>query len=124
MKNRTWIIIFAVVLTACAGIYFLMSDGFSASDTVGIYKDGKLVERVNLKMETVRREITLTGESGKNVIQISDGHIKMLTAECPDQVCVNHGELTDSGGPIVCLPNKVVIRWENSPDDYDVKAGV
>lgn len=124
MKNRTWIIIFAIVLIACAGLYFVILNGFSSSDIIGIYHNGELIEKVNLSMESTEREITLSGEIGENIIQISDGHIKMLSAECPDQVCVNHGELTKGGTPIVCLPNKIVIKWENSSDSYDVKTGV
>ncbi len=100
-----------------------MSNGLSSSDTVGIYQNGELVEKIRLD-EGVNREITLKGDSGENVIKISNGHIKMLKAECPDQVCVNHGELSKGGTPIVCLPNKIVIKWETDSDSYDAKAGV
>ena len=124
MKNRTWIIIFAMVISLCAVLYFLMSNGFSSTSTVGIYQNGELVEKIDLNSVTTEREITLTGDSGKNTILVLHGKIKMLSAECPDKVCVEHGELHQGGTPIVCLPNKIVIKWENSDQSYDAKTGV
>lgn len=38
----------------------------------------------------------------------------MLEADCPDQVCVHAGWLTDSAAPIVCLPHRLVIRLEQT----------
>lgn len=124
MKNRTWIIIFAIVISLCAVVYFLISNGFSSTSTVGIYQNGELVEKIDLNSVTTEREITLKGDCGENTILVSHGKIKMLSAECPDKVCVNHGELAQGGTPIVCLPNKVVIKWENSGQSYDAKTGV
>ena len=79
---------------------------------------------IDLSKLDSERKITISGDNGKNVILAKKNSIKMLSAECPDKVCVNHGELKKGGAPIICLPNKLVIRWENSSDEYDVKTGV
>ena len=91
---------------------------------MGIYSNSKLVEKIDLSQVEQEREITISGKNGKNVILVDKNSIKMLSAECPDKVCVNHGELKKGGAPIICLPNKLVIRWENSTDEYDIKTGV
>lgn len=124
MKNRTWIIIFVLIISLCAVVWFLMSNAFSDGSTVGIYQNGELIEKIDLNCVTTDREITVDGENGSNVILVSHGKIKMLSAQCPDKVCVNYGELEHGGTPIVCLPNKIVIKWENSEQEYDAKAGV
>lgn len=46
----------------------------------------------------------------------------MLEAECPDHTCINMGWL-DSAAPIVCLPNRLVIRFAGADDNLDVIVG-
>lgn len=123
MKNRIWIIIFSVVAVLCLAIWLFFSNISSPSRVVGIYKDGSLVEKIDLNSVTGEREITLSGNYGDNVILVSNGRIEMKSADCPDKLCVEHGELKVSSSPIVCLPNKVVIKFENSTDGADAKTG-
>lgn len=123
MTNRIWIVVFSFVAVLCLALWLFISSVSSHSMIVGIYKDGSLVEKIDLNSVTGEREITLSGEYGDNVILVSNGHIKMKSADCPDKLCVNHGELKSSSSPIVCLPNKVVIKFENSTDGADAKTG-
>lgn len=123
MTNRIWIVVFSFVAVLCLALWLFISSVSSHSMIVGIYKDGSLVEKIDLNVVTGEREITLSGEYGDNVILVSNGHIKMKSADCPDKLCVNHGELKSSSSPIVCLPNKVVIKFENSTDGADAKTG-
>ena len=123
MTNRIWIVVFSFVALLCLGVWLFISNVSSPSRVVGIFKDGSLVEKIDLNSVTGEREITLSGEYGENVILVSNGHIEMKSAECPDKLCVKHGELKSSSSPIVCLPNKVVIKFENGTDGADAKTG-
>lgn len=123
MTNRIWMVVFSFVAVLCLALWLFISSVSSQSMIVGIYKDGSLVEKIDLNVVTGEREITLSGEYGDNVILVSNGHIKMKSADCPDKLCVNHGELKSSSSPIVCLPNKVVIKFEGSTDGADAKTG-
>lgn len=123
MTNRIWIVVFSFVALLCLGIWLFISNVSSQSLVVGIYKDGSLVEKIDLNSVTGEREITLSGDFGDNVILVSNGRIEMKSADCPDKICVEHGELKSSSSPIVCLPNKVVIKFEGSTDGADAKTG-
>ena len=123
MTNRIWIVVFSFVALLCLGIWLFISNVSSQSLVVGIYKDGSLVEKIDLSSVTGEREITLSGDLGDNVILVSNGRIEMKSADCPDKICVEHGELKSSSSPIVCLPNKVVIKFEGSTDGADAKTG-
>lgn len=123
MTNRIWISIFSVAAMLCLGVWLFISNASSQSMIVGIYKDGSLVEKIDLNSVTGEREITLSGDLGDNVILVSNGRIEMKSADCPDKICVEHGELKSSSSPIVCLPNKVVIKVEGSTDGADAKTG-
>lgn len=123
MKNRIWIIIFSAAALLCAAAWFFVSSFSSPTKIVGIYQNGSLVEKIDLNSVTEERKIVLSGEHGKNTVIASRGRIKMDSADCPDKICVKHGELESGGAPIVCLPNKVVIKFENVSDGADARTG-
>ena len=37
----------------------------------------------------------------------------MISADCPDKLCVNQHAISSNGETIVCLPNKVVVEVED-----------
>ena len=47
-----------------------------------------------------------------NTLVIKDGVADMVSADCPDQVCVKHTPISNAGETIICLPNKVVVTIE------------
>lgn len=55
---------------------------------------------------TTDREIEI---NDSNVCRIQDGKVKMVSADCPDQICIQESAIDENGGTIVCLPNKVVL---------------
>ena len=52
------------------------------------------------------------GTYESNQIRIQDRTVRMIEADCPDQICVNHLAISRDGESIICLPNKVVIAIE------------
>ncbi|HIS93241.1 MAG TPA: NusG domain II-containing protein [Candidatus Alectryocaccomicrobium excrementavium] len=39
-----------------------------------------------------------------------DGRARVLASSCPDQICVQSGEVSGAGRSIICLPNRAVIE--------------
>jgi hypothetical protein len=124
MKSRIWIIIFSAVVVICTAVWLLFSYLPFSQNVVGIYQDGKLVKKIDLNTVTNEYEIPISGDAGEDIILVSQGHIKMKSAQCPDKICVKHGELKSASSPIVCLPNKIVIKFEESSQSIDAKTGV
>ena len=59
-------------------------------------------------------ETITTGEPGaQNTIQVSGEGIAVIAADCPDQVCVRQGVRAHGSAPIVCLPNRLSIRFSD-----------
>ena len=56
--------------------------------------------------------------------EIKDGQVSVTEASCPDKVCVNHGPTDQTADPIVCLPNKLVVRVLAPGDDPNQLDGV
>lgn len=108
MSTKRWIIIFicfAVILAAAMCVIPMIK---SNSTTAGIFQDGVLLYEINVSSSDA--EYTVDYEGRENLIRVENGEIYMAHADCPDQVCVLHGPLTGAE-PIVCLPNRLVIRW-------------
>ena len=75
---------------------------------------------MEFSVKTVKKYTRLTeergaggadGAAGGATAAVQDGEIYMESAECPDQICVEHGPLRPGGTPIVCLPNRLSIQW-------------
>lgn len=58
--------------------------------------------------------LPLDSKYGHNKLVIENDSVRMLEADCPDQVCVHTGPISKPGQTIVCLPNRVVIEITGS----------
>lgn len=117
MKTKHWIMVFVGLALVLLAILLLRP---KQSGLVGIYRDGRLIETVDL---TKDRTIPLDGTAGGATAAVQDGEIYMESAECPDQICVEHGPLHPGGTPIVCLPNRLSIQWIERDAAVDAVSG-
>ena len=115
LKTKSWIIAIAAVLVLCAALSLWLLQRPAAGTVANIYQDGVCIRSVDLSAVTEPETFTIAGEHGVNTVLIEPGRICISGADCPDQVCVNAGWLSDSAAPIVCLPHRVVIRIESAP---------
>jgi hypothetical protein len=120
MKTRTWAALIAALLALFGALALWLSGRSAAGQVANIYVDGVCVRSVDLSQLKEPETYTMETEVGQNVIQIEPGRICVQEADCPDQVCVQAGWLTDSAAPIVCLPHRLVIRLEGSRAAEDV----
>lgn len=52
---------------------------------------------------------TITTSLGTNVVEVKDGRVRVLEADCPNQDCVNQGWIDSPSQQIVCLPHKLYV---------------
>lgn len=108
MKTRTWIGLIALAALLCGGLGLLLLSP-SQAQYAEIRSDGKLIQTVDLRID---QTFTVRSERGTNIITVADGKIAVTEADCPDGYCMARGYC--AGGPqIVCLPNRLVIRFTN-----------
>lgn len=101
-----------------------------------INEDSKVVAVISVNHEVVDR-IILTDHTGtdtfdlvqseneRNTIEVKDDRIRMKSATCSDQVCVNFGYISKPGETIVCLPHKILIEiqtMDGSTDDLIISS--
>ena len=121
MKQRVLIAvaaaIFAAGIVGCLLLLFAPSD----HNKVLIRRDGEVLYSLDLSKEKNRTFVIPYGGSS-NTIEMRDGRILVMEAECPDKVCVRTGWLSSSAIPIVCLPNHLEISFASGNDDIDAVA--
>lgn len=105
MKTKYWILALGVLFALCLGLsaaYLWVPEGTWAE----VWSDGKLLYRLDLSVDQV---LTVESAGGTNVIEVKAGKVSVIEADCPDGWCKLMGRR--SAGQIVCLPNRLVIRF-------------
>ena len=86
----------------------------SSKSTVAlIYREGEVVEEVDLE-----KERTFTLDEGEIEIEVKGGKIRIVKADCPRGICINSGWIRHTGQSIVCLPNKVLIETRSADTPF------
>jgi hypothetical protein len=114
IKTRTWVILILAFLAVCIAAALWLAGRSAPGKIANIYVDGVCVYSVDLTRVTETELYPIEDTLGKNVVCIEPGRICVQAADCPDQVCVEAGWLSDSALPIVCLPHRLVIRLEET----------
>lgn len=97
------ILILALLCVGFSALFILRSCG-KAGDTVQVYIDNELRSEYPLFIDG---EYSLNG--GTNILVIEDGTARVIYADCPKQVCVNQGRISEDYQRIVCAHNKIEI---------------
>ena len=123
MKSRSWAMLFAGLIAALLLVWKLLPGG--GGNTVGVYQDGALVKTIFLPHTGQPETFELSGVAGGNTIEVSKDGVRVVSAGCPDKLCVAHGYLKSGTEPIICLPNRLVIRFQEDArtDGADAVAG-
>ncbi len=120
-STKFWVVLIGVILVAAvAGMLVIQSVREEGAQVV-ITWNGEVDGTYSLEED---RTFVFEGENGGyNVVTIENGMVFMAEANCPDQVCVNHGPTNQTADPIVCLPNKLVVEV-SAPDSDNQLDGV
>ena len=120
MKTKFWIVLLVLLLAVSAAASLLLLKPGKIAAGAEIYSGGKLVRTVSLAMD---QEFTVPSpDGGFNTVTVKDGKIAVTSASCPDQYCARRG-FCNSGSPIVCLPNGLVIQFITENPEVDFAVG-
>lgn len=85
---------------------------FGNSAVALVYKEDVLLKELSLWENNI-----FSLREGNFRIEIKQGRVRVLTSDCPQQLCLNTGWIKYSGQMIICIPNKILIevKSENAP---------
>ncbi|MEK6264135.1 MAG: NusG domain II-containing protein [Clostridium sp.] len=113
MKKGDKIVVIILLITVILsfGGTLIYKNVIKGSEKIAIIKsDSKILRTIDLNKVVEEEEFTIKTESGHyNTILVKNGSIRVNDSDCLHQECVKMGEISDPGGLIVCLPNKLMI---------------
>lgn len=84
--------------------------------------DGHVVDRIDMAEVHEETSLELHGGGGSNVLEISPGGVRMVSADCPGGDCLRMAPLVSAKGAIVCLPHKLTVKLRMSNDGNTLDA--
>lgn len=112
-RNKISIVIIIILCILTLGSVFaiLFPKKSSGGYIADIYQNGTLIQSIPLYEVQASYSFEIKGENDcLNVVEVRPGTIAIVSADCPDKLCVHQGAVSNSLLPITCLPNRVVIQ--------------
>jgi hypothetical protein len=116
MKKGDIVIIIVIIIIAFVS-YMAVTLSRPAGSAVLITVDGALYRQFVLD-EKAEEHFTVETEAGYNVIEVKDGAIAVIEADCRDQICVHTKAARKGGDKIICLPHKLIISIQGEEDGH------
>lgn len=83
----------------------------------GFYRADPLSADVEYTVETPGTGSGADAEGGENLVRIHGGAVEVVSANCANQVCVEHDFIQEPDEQIVCLPHGLVIEVVEHEED-------
>lgn len=100
---RDFVAVAMVLAVLIASIVMLTA---KKGGTVEVYVDGKLTYSYSLDKN---RTFEVDCDNGKNVVEIKDGKVSVIDADCNNRACVKSKAISKKGEQIVCLQHKLIV---------------
>ena len=110
-RKNDLLLILALLLLA-AGVWLVLRLTRQAGGSVRVSVDGAAVAVFPLDADRV----WTWEETGVNVLRIENGKAAIVSADCPDKLCVGQGEICYAGESIVCLPHRLTVTVEGAAE--------
>ncbi len=124
MKTRTWILLFALLAAALTVLTVRTLTSRAEGTVAVVIQDGKVLREIDLSRVAEEYRFTVeTDDGGTNEILVQPGRICVSEANCPDQICVLRGWLSDEALPIVCAPHKLSVEIKGAGGGVDASTG-
>ncbi|EHN58149.1 NusG domain II-containing protein [Oenococcus kitaharae] len=78
--------------------------------TAVVTHKGQVVRKIRLTGHRGVTKYRFTNGKAYDVIVATGNEVRVIEANCPDQICVHHAPIDQAGQSIVCLPHKLIIE--------------
>ncbi len=113
MKNksvRNDIILLVSLLVIAALLWGVISALKKSGEYAVVIVDG--VETARYRLSSDVNDVIYSDGGHTNTLVIENGRASIVSADCPDKLCVKQRSISKAGETIICLPHKLVVKIE------------
>lgn len=109
------VILLSAAIAAALIFYLIIRAGSGRGDVAVVTVDGQYYAQYPLDTDT---DVIIPGAAGlDNELVIKNGVADIVSADCPDKLCVKQKAINLDGETLVCLPNKVVVEIKSESEN-------
>ena len=106
-KHKNDLMLICALLLLAGGIRVYMQATRTQGGEAVVTLDGDEIMRLPLEVDTLLP--VAQAEGNANSVEICDGAVRVVAANCPDRVCERQGWIRYDGETIVCLPHRLIV---------------
>lgn len=119
-RGDKYLILF-IILVSLASMFLMKNDIFSYDEKyISIQVNGVEEKKIIFDKSVAGKTIPIETEFGYNLVEIGDEEVRVIEADCKDELDVKKGWINSVGDNIVCLPNKLVIEIKGRRDTTEI----
>ncbi len=112
-KGDIGIVVVALLLAAAVYFGYAASQQSSNALTLIIKSQGQVVKTMPCRVGFAA-DFEVNNQFGKNQVVNRDGVVRIASADCRNQICVNSQAISAAGQSIICLPHRVSVELVGS----------
>ncbi len=113
-KSDLYLVIITILISIILIIYLNVNT--TSSNVAYVYYNNKEILRLDLN---IKSEYTVEGYIDDVVIETDIGKVRVKKETSPKHLCSKQGWVSNAYTPIICLPNKIVIKIDNKENQVD-----
>lgn len=118
MTKGDKILIVLIVVISISSLVLIANSSFGNEDKyVSVQVNGEEIKRIVFNNSTIGNTYPIETEFGYNLIEMGEDQVRVIEADCPDELDVKQGYISKPGEIIVCLPNRLVIEIKGDTAD-------
>ncbi|MFQ8892320.1 MAG: NusG domain II-containing protein [Clostridium sp.] len=119
-KNLIAILILALIIVLSLFSLKMINRESKTLGIVKVIKNNEVIKTIDLSKVKESYEFEVKGDNEEsNTIKVENTGVSIVSASCKDKICIHTGKIKDSSLPIVCLPNKLIIKFESTKESED-----
>lgn len=121
MTKGDKVLIGIVVILTLLSLVFIKRQAFSDENRfISIQVNGEQVKKIIFDKTIIGKKIAIESKYGYNLIEIGDEKVRVIEANCPDEIDVKQGFISKIGESIICLPNRMVVEIKGMEKDEQI----